>query len=284
MTFKRHYHEDGLTEKVCDFLLPLSDPIIILPATSSAEHKHNEDTRSIRSTRIQTGTAYRTPRSLTLAFNTVEVAEKILLDLPAENLLCKVQLVCRRWHEIVQHNPLIQEYLFFKPLEVQFSLRNVTIAGIPPKAGDASASKEGFSWKEFRANALHNIENPWLYLFSADKIPIPGSWERMLASQPPKSFVGMDPRLSKEAWRENPLHLATHLHSLIDTDPVDWVFSRSWVGEHRKGSQLRRLYAAADWHSWKPLMGWETIQRSKKVVRMDETFLEFEVADDGKNV
>lgn len=273
MTFKRHYHEDELTEEVCDFLLPLSDPITILSATSSAEHKHNEGTRSIA--RIQTGTAYRTPSSLTRAFNTVELAEKILLDLPAENLLCKVQLVCRRWHEIVQHNALIQEYLFFKPIEIKHSMRDVTVAGIPPKAGNASASKEGLSWKEFRANALHEVENPWLYLFSADKIPIPGSWKRMLACQPPKSFMAClptRPRLSNKAQFGNRA-----------IDPVNFP-SKTWMGEHRKGSPLWMLYVAADWHDWKPLMGWETIQSSKKVVRVDEKFLEFEVADDEKNV
>ncbi|KAF2748455.1 hypothetical protein M011DRAFT_476466 [Sporormia fimetaria CBS 119925] len=44
-----------------------------------------------------------------------EIVEKILLNLPAAELLSRATLVCRRWHELVFTSPRIAVKLFLKP-------------------------------------------------------------------------------------------------------------------------------------------------------------------------
>lgn len=271
MTFKRHHHEHFLTEAEYDFLLPVSDPITILPSLLSS--KQNKGTRSITKG-TQTGTAYRTPPSLAELFAVLELAEKILLQLPPENLLCKVQRVCRQWHTILEESDLIREYLFFKPIKSELCHRMMKVAGAPPLSDNTPAQHS-----EFRGTPLWKIENPWLYLFSASPPRSPGSWQRMLVTQPPT----FDLRYSTPKDFTDLLRRGEDVRERYMDHELENKYQREWLCEEGNEGmnlgQLDGLYIAAHWGAaWKPMVDWETIRSMKKVIRFYEDFLELEIA------
>ncbi|GIZ49639.1 hypothetical protein CKM354_001266800 [Cercospora kikuchii] len=184
MTFKRHHLEAGLTEAHYDMMLPDAEPAPkrrLDCANLALEQTH--DCEKLPSPPVPEST----PSACARTFNVPELAEEILLHLPPDNLLCRVQRVCRQWRRVVEESELIQQYLFFRPI---------------PYTCDP--------W------VMPTLENPWHYLLfvdterptQLDRYP-DSSWRGMLLTQPPieyengRAWLLQDSVLYQNPWYPN---------------------------------------------------------------------------------
>lgn len=178
MTFKRHHLEAGLTEAHYDMMLPDAEPAPkrrLDCANLALEQTHDCQSPS-------PPVPESTPSACARTFNVPELAEEILLHLPPENLLCRVQRVCRQWRRVVEESELIQQYLFFRPISYTCELWDIPA-----------------------------FENPWHYLlFDIDRsrqfhrYP-EASWKGMLLTQPPIEYAnGRAWMLQDSAQCQNP--------------------------------------------------------------------------------
>ncbi|KAI5358791.1 putative F-box domain-containing protein [Septoria linicola] len=274
MTFKRNHHEAGLTEADYDFLLPLSDPITA-PSTSD-RYRPAQDVHHYYHTIVPAASS---TSAFSKTFGAIELAEMIFLHLPPENLLCKIQRVCRQWRDIVQSNELIQQYLFLAPIPVE---RHTFTRKARMYAQQHCGPEDCFDVdvEELWGNGFPQIENPWLYAFSTSYDELlqyapHSSWKRMLPGQP-TSFSLRYATLQDEGA----VYLGQHTDQFprrVSTIATCAKHKRSFLtlGDLDLGSNLARIKT---WSDWKPQLSWETLRLAKKCIRVDEKFVELELA------
>lgn len=244
MTFKRYHLEDGFTEAHYDMMLPDTEPVLNqqLGCAKPALEQH-DDCQKLP----YPPTPGPTPSACVRTFNITELAEEIFLHLSPENLLCRVQRVCRQWRRMVESSELIQQYLFFKPISFSYEFVEwralISRGELQHTGGLGDEIESAETW----ATGVPVLENPWLYLLSGDTERTKllqgypeASWRRMLLTQPPRKH---------ETGR-------------------DWLLQDSV-----------NLTRYSGWREWQPVLEFDTLRQTKKFRRQHESFVEVDLTD-----
>ncbi|KAK3987353.1 hypothetical protein QBC44DRAFT_360855 [Cladorrhinum sp. PSN332] len=212
-------------------------------------------------------------------FSTVELLERVLLELDMRTILTVAQRVHPHWHKVITTSPAIQQHLFFRPINVPSGSSPIPIQN-PLLASDFYAFFRTWApkaratiWQHrdrvlplsFRPTGdidsfilwntlpgfrdMANKKKHHLALTRPD-----ASWRRMLVSQPPPKRIGRvkewGPDQVYRHWDRKMVDVKDGLRMGDLYDVVDAVLWRRFarVERHKK---MSRYYHSEVWIGWK---------------------------------